>query len=266
MDSVSVATDAKATTEGGLTEGYAELSAMLERVGTTGFGGAHPDTQRLELPSERVHPLSSKHRELSTQMIDTAMVGVTMSENMLEGMTTCIPLCGMCTYLSPYFIDLSDFATHAALHDALGASTVKGISILNALLASVNRKTMQWPARLTELLQLLETVNLLTLTLLLILTLALTLVLTLMLTLTWPSCSSSSRRPANLPVRLADNTSTTLSLPLTLTLALTITPTLGQPAPAPGGRRGPRPLACASRIIRGGAAAAGYGFGRDVSG
>ena len=72
---------------------------------------------------------------------------------------TCIPLCGKCSYLAPAFLDVSDFATHAALSEVLGAQTMEVAALINATLASVDRTSPLWAVRLAEVLRLLERIN-----------------------------------------------------------------------------------------------------------
>jgi hypothetical protein len=68
-------------------------------------------------------------------------------------------VCGSGTYLSPYWIDLSDFVLYDALSAALDASVAAVVTCLNHRLAAVDRNASEWSERLREVLELLEAVN-----------------------------------------------------------------------------------------------------------
>ena len=68
-------------------------------------------------------------------------------------------VCGSGTYLSPYWMDLSDFVVYDALSAALNASVAAVITCLNHRLAAVDRNASEWCERLREVLELLEAVN-----------------------------------------------------------------------------------------------------------
>ena len=68
-------------------------------------------------------------------------------------------VCGDGTYLSPYWIELSDFLAYDALSTALDASVATVIACLNQRLATINRYAADWQLRLRETLLLIEAVN-----------------------------------------------------------------------------------------------------------
>ena len=128
--------------------GWADFDRLLREGGDRGRTGtgAAVDPMRLELQVDRPHPLDAE--------------GVADRSSRTSGTPcVCIPLCGMFTLFTPAFIHCGDFAAHAALSEALGASTADVVAILNVSLAAVDRSSCRWAARFATVLRLIQQIN-----------------------------------------------------------------------------------------------------------
>ena len=83
-------------------------------VGEMGFRGPAQAPAQLEPLTNWTQPL----------IVDSPDVADDQRTDSLA-LQACIPLCGKCSYLAPAFVDLGDFATHAALSELFGPQTVE---------------------------------------------------------------------------------------------------------------------------------------------
>jgi hypothetical protein len=107
----------------------------------------------------------STHLSFSEQEESYGVVGLGAGMRILDvradepRVTHQLLVCGSGTYLSPYWIDLSDFVLYDALSAVLDASVAAVVTCLNHRLAAVDRNASEWSERLREVLELLEAVN-----------------------------------------------------------------------------------------------------------
>ncbi|KAL1510176.1 hypothetical protein AB1Y20_006506 [Prymnesium parvum] len=68
-------------------------------------------------------------------------------------------LCGKGTFMSPYWVELNDFKTYAALQSALHVCCAEVVACLNARLMQLHHGASDWDAALRKLLLLLDAIN-----------------------------------------------------------------------------------------------------------
>ena len=133
---------------------YTDLTALIKGGGATA-GPSTPGPRRVKGEKARLLMAIRSQNPLA--------LGRTSERSMRQAsvdVRVCVPLRGQCSYISPCWLDVTDFYLYAALSEALGeASTIAVGACLNVLLLRIDRSSPDWRAALKDVLLLIQDIN-----------------------------------------------------------------------------------------------------------